>query len=79
MNYYYNSNGAVETTSTLKDREGCHRQLVTREFNGKKYILEKRQCPGVPEETTETLVNLTREELPEFLSRWKFSNSGNKD
>ena len=80
MNYFHSSNGATETKSTANDREGCHRELITREFDGKKYVLEKRQCPGAPEQTTEKLVNLSKEELPEFLKNWKTDGTnGNQD
>lgn len=80
MKYFHSSNGATESRSTANDREGCLRELITREFNGKKYVMEKRQCPGAPPQTTETLVNLTREELPEFFKNWKIDDSpGNKD
>ncbi len=80
MNYYHSSNGATETKSTANDREGCHKELITKEFDGKKYVLEKRRCPGASEQITETLVNLTREELPEFLKNWKTDKStGNQD
>lgn len=55
----------------MQDREGCHREMTTKEFDGKKYVIEKKLCPGAPEQLTETLVNLSREELPEFLKKWK--------
>lgn len=75
MNYYHSSNGATETRKTSNDREGCHRELITKEFKGKKYVIEKRQCPGAAEQTTETLVNLNKEELSEFLKNWKTGNT----
>lgn len=59
------------TKSTGQDREGCQREMTTHEFNGKKYHVEKRWCPGAAEQTTERLVNLTKEELPDFLKNWQ--------
>jgi len=65
------------TKSTGQDREGCQREMTAHEFNGKKYVIEKRFCPGAAEQLTETLVNLTKEELPDFLKRWQ--TPGKKD
>lgn len=79
MNYYYSSNGATETKSTSNDREGCLRELISKEFKGKKYVIEKRLCPGSAEQTTETLVNLNKEELPEFLKIWKDNKNNNQE
>lgn len=70
VNYYHSSNGATETKTTSNDREGCYRELITKEYDGKKFVKERRLCPGAPEQITETLVNLNREELPEFLKKW---------
>lgn len=42
--------------------------------------MERKQCPGAPPQTTETLINLTREELPEFLKNWGSNQGvGNQD
>ena len=80
IKYFHNSNGATESRSTANDREGCLKELITREFNGKKYVMETRRCPGAPPQTIETFVNLTREELPEFFKNWKIDNpTGNQD
>lgn len=57
--------------SVGNDAEGCRCERTTHELDGKKYIVEKRSCPGVPEQTTETFVNLTRDELPNFLQYWQ--------
>ena len=58
-------------TEVENDREGCRREKTTQEWNGKKYILTRRKCPGMSEQKTETLVNMTQEELPEFLKHWQ--------
>ena len=66
--------GASLTKSTGTDRNGCVREVTTHERDGKRYSVEKRRCPGDPEgheQTSETLVNLTHQELPEFLSQWQ--------
>ncbi len=68
------ANGAILSQSVGSDNEGCRREKTTHELNGKKYVLEKRSCPGAPEQTTETLVNLNREELAMFLQHWQQSN-----
>jgi len=68
------ANGAILSQSVGSDNEGCRREKTTHELNGKKYVLEKRFCPGAPEQTTETLVNLNREELPTFLQHWQPTN-----
>ncbi|XP_057370877.1 uncharacterized protein LOC130691871 [Daphnia carinata] len=79
-NYFHSSNGATESKSTINDRDGCYRDLTTKEFNGKKYVMERKQCPGAPPQTTETLINLSREELPEFLKNWRTDQGvGNQD
>lgn len=65
--------GATVTKSSGTDREGCTREMTTHERDGKRYSVEKRRCPGDPEgheQTSETLVNLTHQELPEFLRQW---------
>jgi len=63
-------NGISTVTEIENDREGCMREKVTHELNGKKYILTKKKCPGMSEQSTETLINMTKEELPEFLKHW---------
>lgn len=68
--YFKRINGATETKSISNDQEGCRREITTREYDGKKYVIETRKCPGVPEEFIERLFNIKREELPEFLKRW---------
>ncbi|XP_032778652.2 uncharacterized protein LOC116917308 [Daphnia magna] len=79
-NYFHSWNGATESKSTINDRDGCHRDLTTKELNGKTYVMERKQCPGAPPQTTETLINLTREELPEFLKNWGSNQGvGNQD
>jgi len=66
------SDNSISTmTEVENDREGCRREKTTQEWNGKKYILTRRKCPGMSEQKTETLVNMTREELPEFLKHWQ--------